>query len=101
MGTVTDIDDARPHTTATIICSDCGYKWIAVYPTGADVLECPGCHNAVNEYGTRILVRRCKTCNKRFTVCPMPSNPQDWENCMAPECPSYDPDRDCDDFFDN
>ena len=100
MGKVVNIDDARPHTTNMIVCSGCQHKWIAVYPTGTDAIECPGCHNAVNEYGTRILVKRCKTCNTRFTVCPRPDNLDDWENCMAPECASYDKSRDVDDIFD-
>ena len=97
--TVIDIDDARPYTTATINCSDCSHKWQAVFPTGTKVLECPGCHNAVNEYGTRVLLRRCKTCGVKFTVCPIPENHIDWEHCMGHECLSYDSERDVDKLF--
>lgn len=100
IGNITDIDDARPHATTAIVCDGCNHKWIAVYPIGTKALECPGCHNAVNEYGTRVLLRRCKTCGARFTVVPVPENPADWEHCMAETCASYDETRDATKLFD-
>jgi flavoprotein len=81
-------------------CSGCGYKWVAVYPVGCTFMECPGCHDAVNEQGTLVLVRRCKGCGSQFTVCPKPDVVEGWENCMAESCPSYDPGRDGDRLFD-
>ena len=100
MGTVTDIDKARPHETNTVVCEDCGYKWVAVYPEGTKAIECPGCHNAVNEFGVRVLMNRCKTCGGLFTVCPIPANPEEWEHCLGEECDSYDEARDADKLFD-
>jgi len=100
MGNVVSLDDMRPHTTTTVECQDCQHKWLAVYPTGTKALECPGCHNAVNEYGTRVLLNWCKTCGTEFTVCPLPENPENWLHCLAPECESYDESRDIDDLFD-
>ena len=26
-------------------CLDCGHKWVAVYPLGAAILECPKCNS--------------------------------------------------------
>lgn len=100
MGTVTNIDEARPHSTATITCSDCGHKWVAVYPAGTKSLECPSCHNAVNEFGVRILIRRCKTCKTKFTVCPAPDSAKEWDHCLSEDCDSYDETRDVDKLFD-
>lgn len=54
MGTVTDLDSYRPHSVAQITCEDCGYEWTAVYPSSVKAMECPGCHNAVNEHGERV-----------------------------------------------
>ena len=100
MGTVTNIDEARPHEYATVTCEDCGHKWVAVYPVGTKALECPGCHNAVNEYGVRVAAQRCKTCGAEFTVCPVPDDLTDWEHCMSENCASYDERRDADKLFD-
>lgn len=101
-GTVTDIDAGRPHATTSIMCSACGHQWVAVYPVETMALECPGCHDAVNEYGTRVLLRHCKTCGRRFTVCPLPSPDRldGWENCLDVGCASYDETRDADKLFD-
>lgn len=56
---------------------------------------------AVNEYGTPVAEFVCKTCGKPYTVCPVPKprSERAWENCLAPECPSYDPKRDADKLF--
>ena len=97
MNNVTDIDSARVHITNAIKCRRCDHEWIAVYPEGTDALECPGCHNAVNEYGTAVSMNICKACGCKFTLCP--PNPIENE-CLAEECSSYDPNRDVDKFFD-
>ena len=51
---------------------------------------------SVNEYGTPISVFKCDTCGDTYTLCPaIPENKRDqWQNCMADICPSYDPNRD-------
>ena len=55
-----------------------------------------------NEYGTAVVEYRCESCGEPFTVCPAPDLDQDdqWAGCMAPECASSDPARDCDKWFD-
>ena len=72
---------------------------MAVYPTGIKLLECPRCHNGVNEYGIRVYVTKCKTCGVEFTVCPVPDNLDDWQHCMSEGCASYDQERDADKLF--
>ena len=59
-----------------------------------------------NKYGTPIGTFTCATCSNEYTVCPAPEDPDEvqawaeaWKNCLSTECPSYDPDRDCDDMF--
>jgi DNA-directed RNA polymerase subunit RPC12/RpoP len=47
MDEIVHIDDYRPHCTATIICSACGHKWVAVYPENTNSLECPSCREWV------------------------------------------------------
>lgn len=56
----------------------------------------------VNEYGTPVTKYRCEACGEIFTVCPAPTPSEDhnWDGCTAPECSSYDPDRDIDKWFD-
>ena len=102
MGTVTDIDAARQYCETLITCKQCSHKWVARYPVATKALECPGCHNAVNEYGTAVFVARCKTCGTQFTVCPKPDKDREdeWEHCMSVECGSYDKSRDADILFD-
>ena len=31
------------HTTSEMGCDFCGHDWVAVYPTGTVLLECPRC----------------------------------------------------------
>jgi hypothetical protein len=54
-----------------------------------------------NEYGTQVSKHRCDTCGAEFTVCPavFPES-KNWDNCLAPTCSSYDPDRDVDKLLD-
>lgn len=53
-----------------------------------------------NEYGTKISVHRCDTCESEFTVCPaVKPNSKNWEYCLADTCESYDPARDADVLF--
>jgi hypothetical protein len=35
-----------PHAHGTATCNDCGNEWVAVWPLGADALECPNCHGS-------------------------------------------------------
>jgi heterodisulfide reductase subunit A-like polyferredoxin len=53
---------------------------------------------AFNEYGTPISVHVCTACGKTFTVCP-PASANFGDDCLAPECSSYDPARDAEVFF--
>ena len=54
-----------------------------------------------NEYGTPVSVHRCEACGEVFRVCPAAKPGQaGWENCLGPDCSSYDPTRDADKFFD-
>ena len=55
----------------------------------------------VNEYGTPVSVHTCQTCGMEFTLCPLvPDDKSDqWPDCMALECESYDPHRDADILF--
>lgn len=41
---VIDINANKPHWTERVTCSACGHWWQAVAPVGADVCECPKCH---------------------------------------------------------
>lgn len=99
MNNVIELDSQRPHRTTAITCGFCEWRWVAVYPESTNVLQCPLCHQWVNEFGTHVSRHVCVTCGARFTVCPaVPTNDR-WENCLADECASYDPNRDVDRFF--
>jgi len=93
---IIDIDSARPHITNSIECKECNHKWVAVYPERTNHLECPNCHEFVNDCGTLVSVSICKVCKREFSVCP----PADWDECLADDCKSYDPNRDADHLFD-
>ena len=56
---------------------------------------------STNEYGTPVSVHVCATCGAPFTVCPAIAEEEAhaWEDCLAPNCPSYDPERDVDKLF--
>lgn len=96
---VIDLDSRRPHAATEVSCDKCGKRWVAVHLADAHSLECPCCGNDVNPYGTSVLARRCKTCGSYFTVCPKPGDAGAWENCLSPQCASYDPGRDVDYLF--
>ena len=55
---------------------------------------------ATNEYGTSVTKYWCDTCGEEYTVCPSPENDDEWNNCLSPDCPSYDSGRDIDKIFD-
>lgn len=57
----------------------------------------------LNEYGTLVTLFKCEFCGHEFTVCPpVPPDKEDqWRGCLGIGCPSYDPSRDADKFFDN
>ena len=65
------------------------------------VQELEEAHNGVNEYGVRVFVSRCKTCGAEFSVTPRPESLDDWQNCLGPDCGSYDESRDADKMFDD
>lgn len=50
----------------------------------------------VNEFGTSVSAFECDTCGAGYTICPEPLVEQRWmwQNCMTPECQSYDVSRD-------
>ena len=56
-----------------------------------------------NEYGTGTTLYLCDSCGRSYTVCPAinPEKDANWNNCLAPDCGSYDPSRDMDKLFDD
>ena len=52
----------------------------------------------INEHGTPVTVFLCEYCEREFTVCPaVPDiNLDNWQGCTAPDCSSYDEERDID-----
>ena len=41
--TMPDPDEIGPWCDGTASCLNCGHEWIAVWPLGAESLECPDC----------------------------------------------------------
>jgi hypothetical protein len=39
------VGDGLPHAHGPAACDDCGHRWVAVWPLGAEALECPKCHS--------------------------------------------------------
>jgi len=101
MSDIIELDDHRPHATTSVECKCCSHKWVAVYPVTANYLECPGCHEMVNQYGTKVYVTHCMTCGREFSVCPYPEDVSGWQHCLDKHCKSYDPARDVDHLFEN
>ena len=66
-------------------------------------VECASCGDMVNEYGTKVYATNCETCGRFYSICPYPEKGTEhrWNNCLAPECGSYDKDRDVDLMLDN
>ncbi len=53
-----------------------------------------------NEHGVLVSIHECGACGTEFTVCPgIEPEKEGWENCLLPECGSYDPERDVDVVF--
>lgn len=56
-----------------------------------------------NKHGTGTSFMKCDTCDMEYSV--IPKIPQEerhdkgWQNCLTPECPSYDPHRDAEVLF--
>ena len=46
-----------------------------------------------NEWGVRVTEHICDTCGVEYTICPGVDN---WNNCLADNCDSYDPDCEVD-----
>jgi len=57
--------------------------------------------HADDEYGAPVLAAVCTACGRPFTVCPAPppEKADQWRECLADDCPSYDLSRDVDLFF--
>jgi len=56
--------------------------------------------DTINEFGTPVSNHVCATCGVEFTICPaIPDGETGWENCLAPECDSYDSHRDAEVLF--
>lgn len=36
-------DSGAPHMAGHASCDECAHEWVAVWPMGADALECPNC----------------------------------------------------------
>lgn len=94
MGRVTDIDSKRQHEWLKVECKDCEHEWVAVFPEGTEILECPGCHQSVNKYGVRVSKHVCAACKRPFTLTPAATSEEFGNECLADDCISYDPDRD-------
>ena len=82
-----------------MIWADEGPRYEAIAAKYPDEVGIVG--ESVNEYGTPVSVGRCFECGGVFTVCPVikPERRPQWLGCLAEGCPSYDPDRDVDLFF--
>jgi len=54
-----------------------------------------------NECGTRIALHKCDTCGIEYTVTAPKADysPENFQDCLAPECASYDVNRDMDLLF--
>lgn len=54
-----------------------------------------------NKKGTRRSIHKCESCGTIFKVIPaIPiTKSKDWDECMTPDCESYDPSRDADKLF--
>ena len=102
MGVVVHIDRARPQIDHSIKCKACDHEWDITVSENTNEFNCPSCHILVNEYGTPISSHVCKTCKRPFTVVPaVPVDSKAWENCLADDCASYDPNRDASYLFEN
>lgn len=98
---VVNIDTMRPHRVGTIQCGRCNHPWVGVWPEIAKALECPQCKGWVNEFGTPVTYRICGHCKRPFTICPAVGDKEGWENCLADDCASYEPNRDVDIFWED
>lgn len=54
-----------------------------------------------NEHDTPVAHFQCGTCGEPFTITPAPECFDDWQNCLSPQCASYDTSRDVDHLFDD
>lgn len=53
-----------------------------------------------NEDRIKVSKHKCDTCGDEFTVCPAyGEGSAGFENCLSPECASYDPNRDLEIVF--
>ncbi len=89
-------------------------------PAREKIMDCPTCLQSVcpvdrplcdpvyllNHKGTPISGSHCLSCGTFFTVCPAAKSLDEhlaegqWSGCMAPNCVTYDLDRDMTKYFD-
>ncbi|MEE9611283.1 MAG: hypothetical protein V3W19_08525 [Desulfatiglandales bacterium] len=55
----------------------------------------------LNLHNVSMSIHQCGFCKNIFTVTPAakPNAIDDWDYCLAENCPSYDPKRDADGYF--
>jgi len=51
-----------------------------------------------NNEGDKVTIHECNTCGTYYSVCPPVGvhEQEAWDDCLAPDCPSYDLKRDLD-----
>jgi len=73
MGSVTNIEEARPHISGDALCLQCGHKWHAVAPIGTVELECSECKTwkgAFEGFTAPDTVWECNCGNQHFYIDP-------------------------------
>lgn len=90
---IVPIEKNLTHIADEMQCKNCFKSWVAVYPEGTKVFECPGCGEMVNSFGVAVYINTCKSCDRKFTVVPYPDDLSPWQNCLSDDCPSYNEKR--------
>ena len=47
-----------------------------------------------NQHGVLCVETICEVCGRTFCIIPAPKVVENWPACLAPDCASYDPERD-------
>ena len=87
MGTVTNIEEFRPHIDGKAVCLQCGHRWHAIAPVGTVELECTECGTWKGVFeGMTVpdLVLECNCGNQHFYIC--------HEGAMCAKCGSMQSD---------
>jgi hypothetical protein len=63
------------YTHGTAVCDDCGHTWVAVWPLGADELECPKCHSTNTDRTAETNVDRGLNRQARKSAAPASNGP--------------------------